>query len=125
LPERWIGGSCTKSYGANLVKVFRFPIWVKGAFCVRKRGQVSVDSSVDPERTGLNDVVIPRVRQLPGVIAGHWLEPIDGKGLSIVIFETHEAARGAIEAMGLKEGSSPAPGVTVEGVQTREVIGHL
>ena len=87
--------------------------------------EVSVDTSVDPERKGLNEVVIPRVQQLPGVVVGHWLEPIDGKGLSVVVFETEEAARGAIEAMGLKQGASPAPGVTVDRVQTREVIGHL
>jgi hypothetical protein len=87
--------------------------------------EVSVDGSVDPERKGLHEVVIPRVRQLPGVVAGHWLEPIDGKGLSVTYFETEEAARGAVEAMGLTPGASPAPGVTVERVQTREVIGHL
>jgi hypothetical protein len=87
--------------------------------------EVFVDESVDPERKGLHEVVIPRVRQLPGVVTGHWLVPIEGKGISVVVFETEEAARGAIEAMGLKEGASPAPGVSVKSVQTREVIGHL
>lgn len=87
--------------------------------------EVSVDSSQDPERKGLHEVVIPRVRQLPGVVAGLWLEPVDGKGTSIVTFESEDAAHGALEAMGLKAGASPAPGVTVERVQTREVIGQF
>jgi hypothetical protein len=87
--------------------------------------EVDVDSSADPERKGLHEMVIPRVRQLPGVVSGHWMEPIGDKGLSVVIFESEEAARAALETMGLKEGSSPAPGVTVLSVQTREVIGSL
>ena len=86
--------------------------------------EVAVDPSVDPERKGLHEVVIPRVRQLPGLVAAFWLEPVDDKGLSIAVFETEEAARGAMATMGIKVGASPAPGVTVERVQTREVIGR-
>ena len=86
--------------------------------------EVAVDPSVDPERKGLHEVVIPRVRQLPGLVAAFWLEPVDDKGMSIAVFETEDAARGAMETMGIKVGASPAPGVTVERVQTREVIGR-
>ena len=86
--------------------------------------EVAVDPSADPERKGLHEVVIPRVRQLPGLVAAFWLEPVDDKGMSIAVFETEEAARGAMETMGIKVGASPAPGVTVERVQTREVIGR-
>ena len=86
--------------------------------------EVAVDPSVDPECKGLHEVVIPRVRQLPGLVAAFWLEPVDDKGLSIAVFETEDAARGAMETMGIKVGASPAPGVTVERVQTREVIGR-
>ena len=86
--------------------------------------EVAVDPSVDPERKGLHEVVIPRVRQLPGLVAAFWLEPVDDKGLSMAVLETEEAARGAMETMGIKVGASPAPGVTVERVQTREVIGR-
>jgi hypothetical protein len=87
--------------------------------------RVSVDDSVDPERRGLSEVVIPRVRQLPGVLAGHWMEPVNGEGMSVVVFESEAAAAGAIEAMNLKPGASPGPGVVVQSVETREVIGHL
>ncbi len=87
--------------------------------------EVVVDASVDPERKGLQEIVLPRVRQLPGIVAGYWFEPVEGKGLSFTIFESEEAAQGALEAMGLKAGSSPAPGVTVERVQTRAIIGQV
>jgi hypothetical protein len=87
--------------------------------------EVDVDLSVDPERKGLHEVVLPRVRQLPGVQAGFWFEPVDGRGLSITIFESEEAAKGAIVKMGLAPGTSPAPGVTVRVAQTRQVIAKL
>jgi hypothetical protein len=86
--------------------------------------EVSVDLSVDPERKGLHEGVIPRVRQLPGLVAGYWLDPVGGSGMSLALFETEESARGALESMGIKVGSSPAPGVTVQRIETREVIGH-
>ena len=87
--------------------------------------EVEVDPSVDPERKVLYEMVIPRVRQLPGVVSGQWMAPIDGKGLSVVTFETEEAALGALQTMGLRPGSSPGPVVTVLSIQTREVIGTL
>lgn len=86
--------------------------------------EVTIDSTVDPERKGLHEGVIPRVRQLPGFVAGYWLEPIGGKGMSIVIFDDEVAAKGAVEKMSLKVGESPAPGVTIERIETREVMGH-
>lgn len=84
---------------------------------------VNVDTSVDPERKGLHEVVIPRVRQLPGLVAGYWLEPANGKGMSITVFDDEDAARGALKTMDLEPGGSPAPGVTVEKIETRAVIG--
>ena len=87
--------------------------------------EVEVDPSADPERKALYEMVIPRVRQLPGVVSGQWFEPLEGKGLSVVTFESEESALSAIEVMGLKLGFSPGPGVTVLSVQTREVIGSL
>jgi hypothetical protein len=85
---------------------------------------VNVDTSVDPERKGLHEVVIPRIRQLPGFVAGYWLEPADGKGLSITVFDNEDAARGALKAMGIEPGASPAPGVTIETIDSRMVIGN-
>ena len=86
--------------------------------------EVAVDSSVDPERNGLHEGIIPRVRQLPGFVAGYWLEPMVGKGMSVVIYDDEASARGALDTMSTKVGESPTPGITIERIETREVIGH-
>ena len=86
--------------------------------------EVSVDVSVHEARKGLHEGVIPRVRQLPGFVAGYWLEPVAGKGMSVVIYDDEASARDAIEKMSLKVGESPTPGVTIERIETSEVIGH-
>jgi hypothetical protein len=36
------------------------------------------------------------MRCAPGFVSGYWLEPIDGVGLSIVVFETKEHADKAV-----------------------------
>ena len=55
---------------------------------------VVVRASVsDPEgsRKTLNDDVIPRARTSDGFVAGYWLEPLDGKGLAVMVFENEKA----------------------------------
>ncbi len=86
--------------------------------------EATIDSSVDPERKGLHEDIIPRVREFPGFVAGYWLEPIDGKGMSVVIYEDEVSATGAMDRMSLRVGGSPAPGITIERFETREVVGH-
>ena len=57
-------------------------------------------------------------------MAGYWLEPIDGKGMSVVIYEDEASAKNALDKMSVRVGESPAPGVTIERFETRAVIGH-
>ena len=84
---------------------------------------VLVSVSIDDEaaaRQALQDEVVPAVRQLPGFVAGYWLEPEDGKAWSTVIFESEEAAQQAAEGVRQR-----APGaVSVDMVQTRAVVAH-
>lgn len=85
---------------------------------------VEVDTSgqSDPE-TGLKflrEQIVPRVSQEPGFQAGYWLRPLDdGKGTSVVLFDTEENAEAASRE--LTVGSSPGPGVTVVRKELREV----
>ena len=45
---------------------------------------VNVDATqADPARRGLHEHVIPRTRQTAGFVAGYWLEPVNGKGVSV------------------------------------------
>jgi hypothetical protein len=59
----------------------------------------------------------PEARSAAGFVAGYWLEPADGQGFSIVLFEKEEQAR---------EGAPPvsswaAPGIAITRVEFRRV----
>jgi hypothetical protein len=85
-------------------------------------------SRIDPAqyetaRKVLETEILPRIRQIPGVVAGYWLEPIDGKAMTVVVFESKEGAEAPVP--NAQPGESPAPGVTVERVEVREVIAQI
>jgi len=62
---------------------------------------------------GLRLTVVPRA---PGFVSAYWLEPVNGIGMSIIIFETKAHAEEAV-AYPLP----PLPGVTPLKVEIREV----
>jgi hypothetical protein len=64
----------------------------------------------------VNDI-LPRVRSAPGFVSGYWLEPADGKGFSIVLFETEEQARESVPPAA----SWDAPGVSITDTEVRRV----
>jgi hypothetical protein len=68
-------------------------------------------------RARLRDVVLPMVKEAPGAKAGYWLEPVDGNGSSIVIFESQEAAENAAKQVTAEGGA-----VTIDSVTVREVV---
>jgi heme-degrading monooxygenase HmoA len=72
---------------------------------------------------GLREQVIPRVKETPGFVAGYWTRSDDGRdGLSIVVFESEDAARQAAER--LRAGGATPETVTLESVEVREVVEH-
>jgi hypothetical protein len=83
---------------------------------------VLVSLTVDPEQApaaaqALISDILPRVRSASGFVAGYWLEPADGRGFSVVVFETEEQARGAAPPIS----SWDAPGIAITGVEFRRV----
>ena len=68
-------------------------------------------------RARLRDVVVPTVRDAPGAKAGYWLEPTDGHGSSLVIFESQEAAENAAKNVTAEGGA-----VTIDSVTVREIV---
>jgi hypothetical protein len=77
---------------------------------------------IDPDQApaaadALVNDILPTVRSAPGFVAGYWLEPADGQGFSIVLFETEEQARESVPPVS----SWAAPGVTISGVEFRRV----
>jgi hypothetical protein len=67
----------------------------------------------------LREQVVPRISQAPGFVAGYWTRK-DDAGLSMVIFDSEDAANGA-------SGQVPSmipDAVTLEDVEVREVAAH-
>jgi hypothetical protein len=65
-------------------------------FAVVVRVELPEGFTIEQGRPMLDSEVIPRVKSLPGFVAGYWLHPSAGReGLSFVIFENEQAARGA------------------------------
>ena len=80
-------------------------------------------SDYDRARRVLHDDVLPTVTDIPGFVSGHWLAPVDGKGMEILIFETEDEARAM--AAQLPTGRKVNEFVTVESVEIREVVGSV
>jgi hypothetical protein len=80
-------------------------------------------SEYEQARKLLHDEVLPTVQAIPGFVTGHWLAPVDGTGMSVVVFETEAEAHALADQM--------APGrqindyVTVQSVEVREVAGSV
>jgi hypothetical protein len=76
----------------------------------------------DREAAGshLREDVVPGVAQAPGFVAGYWTGAGDGTGLSMVIFESEEAATNMSERVP----SIVPDAVTLENVEVREVVAN-
>jgi hypothetical protein len=80
---------------------------------------VRVDNP-EEARLLLPEARVALVSRAPGIVSGYWLEPIDGIGTSVLIFETKEHAEGAA-----RHPVPPMPGVTTLDVAIREVFAHV
>lgn len=74
---------------------------------------------IEAAEGALREQVVSRVSQSPGFVTGYWTRKGD-TGLSIVVFESEEAAKRAGEQV---RSMAPA-GVTIEDVEVREVVAH-
>ena len=68
----------------------------------------------------LREHVVPRVKQAPGLINAYWMRSADNRGMSVIVFETQEAAE-ALARIIAAEGP-PTDAVTLDGVEVREVV---
>lgn len=60
--------------------------------------------------------VLPRVRAAQGFRGGYWLEPENGEGFGMALFETGKQARRMADPAAWE-----APGVMIEGIGVRRV----
>jgi hypothetical protein len=82
-----------------------------------------VISDYEHARRLLHDDVLPTITDVPGFMSGHWLAPVDGRGMEVLIFETEDEARAMAEQM--PPGRVLNEYVTVESVEVREVAGTV
>ena len=68
----------------------------------------------------LEDEVVPRVKQAPGFVSGYWTRGEADSGMSMLVFESEEAARGAAEF--IRSQSPPTDAVTLDNIEVREVV---
>ena len=61
--------------------------------------------------------ILPQVQSAPGFVGGYWLDPVDGEGFGVVLFEDHDQALAATPP------ATPwsAPGVKIHRVDIRRV----
>ena len=78
---------------------------------------------VEAAQANLRDEVVPRVKQAPGFVAGYWTRSEDSRrGMSMVVFESEDAANGAAQM--IQTQLPEEDGVTLEGVEVREVVAN-
>jgi hypothetical protein len=80
---------------------------------------VSVDN-VEEARSLLPVAREALVSRAPGIVCAYWLEPIDGIGMSVLVFESREFADAAASYP-----VPPMPGVKLLTLEIREVFAHV
>lgn len=77
-------------------------------------------SDLEGSQQELRERVVPMVSQAPGFVSGFWMEAGEGKGHSVVIFESEEVAN----RMADQVRSNAPSAVTIDSVEVREVVAH-
>jgi hypothetical protein len=67
-------------------------------------------------REALANLRVSLVPRAPGFVSAYWLAPVDGIGMSVIVFDTKDHADEAV-----RYPVPPLPGVTLLTVEVREV----
>jgi hypothetical protein len=73
----------------------------------------------DAARAALRDQVVPQVSGTPGFVAGYWVGLDGGRGTSLVVFDSEDAARSAAA-----QAQSPGGFITFDSVEVGEVVAN-
>ena len=83
------------------------------------------ESHKEAGREMLNRIAVPGAKAA-GAKGGYWLEPKNGRGVSVVVFETEAEARALADRFEVGKPPPEAPeGVTFKTVEVREVIASV
>ena len=86
---------------------------------VRERGQAD---QINTSGQHVQANVLPRARQAPGIVSGFWMTDMAGATLNVMVFESEDAARSALEPV--RTAPRP-PSMQVEGADVYEVLAHF
>jgi hypothetical protein len=64
------------------------------AVVVRERGQAD---QINTSGQHVQANVLPRARQAPGIVSGFWMTDMAGATLNVMVFESEDVARSALE----------------------------
>jgi hypothetical protein len=79
-------------------------------------------SDAESARQTLTERIVPQVSQAEGFVAGYWTWSDDqSNGLSMIVFETADAAQSAGERI---RALAPPEGVTIDSTEVREVVAN-
>lgn len=70
----------------------------------------------------LREQIVPRVSQAPGFVAGYWVRLPDDRGVSVVVFESEDAAK--TTAQQVQSGGPPNDAVTFDRVEVGEIVAN-
>jgi hypothetical protein len=89
------------------------------AVVVRERGQTD---QINTSGQHVEANVLPRARQAPGIVSGFWMTDMEGATLNVMVFESEDAARSALEPV--RTATRP-PSMQVESADVYEVLAHF
>jgi heme-degrading monooxygenase HmoA len=78
--------------------------------------QVTINDA-EAATEALSSRVVPQVSQAPGFVAGYWVRVAENKGVSVVAFESEDAARQASEHI-----EPPGDFVNFDSIEVGEVV---
>ncbi len=73
--------------------------------------------------TMLREQIVPRVKEAPGLVHAYWARSDEGRGGSMIVFESEEAAKAVAEQ--IQQGPPNPDAVSLDSVEVREVVAHL
>ena len=85
-------------------------------------GQVKIDPSREEELSkALSEIVVPTAKQMAGFVGGTWCRALqDDRGISVLLFESEQAASAAAEQM--RQGPPPGTPATFVSADVFEVV---
>jgi len=77
----------------------------------------------EPALAVLREQIVPRASRAPGFVSGYWLlSEDDGRGTSVLVFETAEAAQALARV--IESEGPPTDAVRLDGLEHRAVVAH-